>query len=160
VPRAGAKAWAGAFTTAVALLACVNLTTCVVWLIQPDNGFQRLRQYLAAHIPAGTTIASVDDSPPLTAGTTFWALADHYRVGPWATPAQRARHQVRYVVIPWMEIGQGYSYLTDAQAHALVRPGRLLFSFHERTYGDLALYEIPSPGQRPVTGPPPPSPAG
>jgi hypothetical protein len=159
-PRAGAKAQAGAFTAAVVLLACVNLTTCVVWLIQPDNGFQRLRQYLAAHIPAGTTIASVDDSPPLTAGTTFWALADRYHVGPWATPAQRARHQVRYVVIPWMEIGQGYSYLTDAQAHALVRPGHLLFSFHERTYGDLALYEIPPPGQRPATGPAPPSPAG
>ena len=159
-PRAGAKAWAGVFTAAVALLACVNLTTCVVWLIQPDNGFQRLSQYLAAHIPAGTTIASVDDSPPLTAGTTFWALSGHYRVGPWATPAQRARHQVRYVVIPWMEIGQGYSYLTGAQAHALVRPGRLLFSFHERTYGDLALYEIPLPGQRPAPGPVPPSPAG
>jgi 4-amino-4-deoxy-L-arabinose transferase-like glycosyltransferase len=154
-PRAGAKAQAGAFTAAVALLACVNLTTCVVWLIQPDNGFQRLRQYLAAHVPAGTTIASVDDSPPLTAGTTFWALADRYRVGPWATPAQRARHQVRYVVIPWMEIGQGYSYLTGAQAHALVRPGRLLFSFDERTYGDLALYEVPPHGQRPASGPGP-----
>ena len=171
--RAGAKAWAGAFTAAVALLACVNLTTCAVWLIQPDNGFQRLRQYLAAHIPAGTTIASVDDSPPLTAGTTFWGLADHYRVGAWATPAlclsrPRAprppplcvRHQVRYVVIPWTEIGQGYSYLTGAQAHALVRPGRLLFSFHERTYGDLALYDIPLPTHPLSTGPAPPGPAG
>ena len=53
----------------------------MVWLIQPDNGFQRLHQYLAADLPVGTTIASVDDSPPLTAGTTFWALSDHYRVG-------------------------------------------------------------------------------
>jgi Dolichyl-phosphate-mannose-protein mannosyltransferase len=151
---------AGVFTAAVALLACVNLTTCVVWLVQPDNGFQRLRHYLTAHIPAGTTIASVDDSPPRTAGTTFWGLADHYRVGAWATPAQRARHHVRYVVIPWMEIGQGYSYLTDSGAHALVRPGRMLFSFHERTYGDLALYELPLPGPRAATGPAPSGPAG
>ena len=59
-----------------------------------------------------------------------------------------------------MEIGQGYSYLTDSRAHALVRPGTLLFSFHERTYGDLALYSLPLPGQRPATGPAPPSPAG
>ncbi len=136
----------GAFTAAVALLACVNLTTCVLWLLQPDNGMQRLRQYLAAHVPAGTVIASVDDSPPLTAGTTYWALSDRYRVGPWAGAAQRARHHVRYVVIPWMEIGQGYSYLTEAQARNLVRPGRLLFSFHERTYGDLALYRLPPAG--------------
>jgi hypothetical protein len=153
--RPGAKAWAGAFTAGVALLACVNLTTCVVWLIQPDDGIQRLRQYMAAHIPAGTTVASVDDSPPLTAGTTFWVLGDRYRVGPWADAAERARHHVRYVVIPWLEIGQGYSYLTDAQAHRLVRGGRLLFSFHERTYGDLALYQIPLPGQRLTTGPGP-----
>ncbi len=152
---ARAKAWAGALTAVVAVLACVNLTTCVVWLVRPDNGVQRLRQYLAAHVPAGTVIASVDDSPPLTAGTTFWALADHYRVGPWATATERARHQVRYVVIPWTEIGQGYSYLTYAQARSLVRPGRLLFSRHERTYGDLALYLLPPPGQRPATGPGP-----
>jgi len=64
-----------------------------------------------------------------------------------------------------MEIGQGYSYLTGAQAHALVRPGRLLFSFHERTYGDLALYDIPLPTHplttHPLTtGPAPPGPAG
>ena len=32
---------------------------------------------------------------------------------------------------------------------------RLLFSFHERTYGDLALYQIALPGQRPATGPAP-----
>ena len=48
-----------------------------------------------------------------------------------------------------------HSAFTDAQAHALVRPGRLLFSFHERTYGDLALYEVPPPGQRPASGPGP-----
>ncbi len=75
-------------------------------------------------------------------------------------PPLCTRHQIRYVVIPWMEIGQGYSYLTDSRAHALVRPGTLLFSFHERTYGDLALYALPPPGQRPATGPAPPSPAG
>ena len=45
------------------------------------------------------------------------------------------------MVIPWLEIGQGYSYLTEAQAHSLVRGARLVFSFHERTYGDLALYQ-------------------
>ncbi len=150
-----AKAELGVLTAAVAVLACVNITTCVVWLLQPDNGVQRLRQYLAAHVPAGTVIASVDDSPPLTAGTTYWALNDDYRVGPWAAPAARARHHVRYVVIPWTEIGQGYSYLTMAQAQRLARTGRLLFSFRERTYGDLALYQIPLPGPRLTTGPGP-----
>ena len=51
-------------------------------------------------------------------------------------------------MIPWTEIGQGYSYLTMAQAQRLARTGRLLFSFRERTYGDLALYQIPLPGPR------------
>ena len=122
--RGRAKAWAGGCTAAVAVLACVNLSTCVVWLIQPDNGFQRLRQYMAAHIPAGTTVASVDDSPPLTAGTTFWALSDHYTRRP---VGQRRRTAPGTTSGTWsspgLEIGQGYSYLTDG-AGAQPGPGR------------------------------------
>lgn len=152
----GRVATAG-ITTVLALVLGVNLATCLLWLLRPDDGYARLLQYMAAHVPAGSGVASVDDSPPQTHGTTFWALSGHYRVGPWASPAARAREHVRYVVVPWAEVGQGYSYLTPAQTRALVRNGRLLFSFHGRAYGDLALYQIPlppAPGHARSGGPP------
>jgi Dolichyl-phosphate-mannose-protein mannosyltransferase len=137
-------AWAGAALIAgLALVLVLDLTTCLVWLLHPDDGYTRLSQYMAAHIPSGSTVTSVDDSPPQTRGTTYWLLGRRYQVGPWASPAAGAREQVRYVVIPWGEVDQGYSYLTPAQARALVRHGRVLFSVDERTYGDLALYQIP-----------------
>ncbi len=138
----------GTAVAAVALAAvlAVNLGACVVWLLRPDDGYAQLRAYMTAHVPAGAGVASVDDSPPLTLGTTHWALGDRYRVGAWVTPAARSREHVRYVVVPWMEVDQGYSYLTPAKARSLVRNGKLLFSFRGRTYGDLALYQIPPAG--------------
>jgi hypothetical protein len=129
---------------ALAAVLAVNLVTCVVWLLRPDDGYAQLRRYMTAHVPAGAEVASVDGQPttdprdhPLGAG------------GPLprgVSRAARSREQVRYVVVPWMEVDQGYSFLTPAKVRSLVRNGKLLFSFHGRTYGDLALYQIPPAG--------------
>lgn len=128
-------------STVAILMLGINLATCVQWLVQPDNGYARLRQYLAAHVPAGSAIIAVDGTNER--GITEWALSDRYRVGRWSTPAARAKARARYVVVPWATIKLGYGHLSPAQVRALVRQGRPLFSFHERTYGDLVLYKLP-----------------
>ncbi len=46
-------------------------------------------------------------------------------------------------MVPWGEVDQRYSYLTPAQVRDLVRPGRLLFAARDRSYGLVALYELP-----------------
>jgi len=138
-----AAAWA--LLALLAVLVCAGLAASIRWAAVPDNGYPRLRQYLAAHVPAGSAVISVDDSPPSTRGTTYWLLSDRYRVGRWVTPAARARTGARYLVVPWAEVNQRYSYLTPGQVRALIRGGRLLFSYRERTYGDLALYRLPWP---------------
>jgi 4-amino-4-deoxy-L-arabinose transferase-like glycosyltransferase len=133
-----------ALLSAVAILMIgINFATCVQWLTQPDNGYARLRQYLAAHVPAGSAIVAADGTSER--GISEWALSDRYRIGRWATPAARARARARYVVVPWATIKLGYGHLSMAQAEALVRQGRPVFIFHERTYGDLVLYQLPLP---------------
>ena len=131
-------------STMAILMLGLNLATCVQWLVQPDNGYARLRQYLAAHVPAGSAIIAVDGTNER--GITEWALSDRYRVGRWSTPAARAKAHARYVVVPWATIKLGYGHLSPAQVRALVRQGRPVFSFHERTYGDLVLYQLPPAG--------------
>ncbi|TVZ02885.1 phospholipid carrier-dependent glycosyltransferase [Trebonia kvetii] len=121
----------------------VNLATCTQWLFQPDDGFTRLLSYMTAHVPPSAPIT--DAAMGLSGDVGANALADYgYHVGFWVTPAARSRYHVRYVLVPWAEVSQGYSYLSPSQVRRLIRPGSLLFSFRGRTYGDLALYALPA----------------
>lgn len=130
--------------SAVVILALgLNLATYVQWLLQPDNGYARLSQYMAAHVPAGAAVIAIDGTNER--GVTEWVLPGRYHVGRWVTPADRSRERARYVVVPWAEVSQGYVYLSPAEVLALVRQGRRVFSFRERTYGDLVLYQLPLP---------------
>jgi hypothetical protein len=140
-----ARTWPAARTSrrtpliaALVLALCVNLATWVQWIRRPDDGVVRLLSYMAVHVPAraGVTVASGTD-------VIQFALADRYHAGTWVTAAARSREHVRYVVVPWAEVNQGYGNLTASQVQHLVGRGRLLFSFHGRTYGDLALYQLP-----------------
>lgn len=127
-----------------ALTLTLNLTTCLLWERQPDDGFAHLLRYMAVHVPAGTAITIAAGSPPpsQTDGGRY-ALEDRYRVGLWVTtPALRQEH-VRYVMVEWGPIDEGYSYLAPAKVRSLVRGSRLVFSYWGRTYGQLALYELP-----------------
>ncbi|MEU3402054.1 phospholipid carrier-dependent glycosyltransferase [Streptomyces filamentosus] len=124
---------------------------------EPDTGFAQLRAYLAAHVPPGTALAAADGRT--TRGVTEWALKDHYRVGTWVTPEDRAAAGARYVVVPWKLVRDGYARLDAPAVERLVAPGRLLFSVDGRTYGTLALYLVPLPGgpPSPPGGPVPPA---
>lgn len=121
----------------------INLATCAQWLWQPDDGFARLLSYLGAHVPPGASIT--DAAIGLSGDVGVNALSDYgYHVGFWVTPAARSQYRVRYVLVPWAEVNQGYSYLSPSQVRQLTGPGRLVFSFRGRTYGDLALYLLPA----------------
>ena len=133
-PRAVLKA------TAIALVMAINLITCFQWFSQPDDGYALLLRYMEAYVPVGATVTALDgtDEP----GITQYALAYRYRVGRWVTPAQLSENHVRYVVIPWTEISQHYSYFSAATVRRLVSGSELLFSFRGRTYGDVTLYRL------------------
>lgn len=144
-------AWAVAAAVVLAVGLSVNLATGAQWLWRPDDGFARLLSYMSVHVPpgAGVTDAAVGQSGDV--GENI--LADYgYHVGSWVTPADRARNHVRYVLVPWAEVNQSYSYLSPAQVRQLIGPGTLVFSFRGRTFGDLALYRLP-PVNRHGTGP-------
>ncbi len=136
-----------AIISALVLTLGINLTTCVQWLRQPDDGFAQLLSYMAAYVPAGTAVtgAAMSPQPGATPDVAGYALEPTYMVGLWVTPAERYREHVRYVVVDWAEIDEGYGYLTPAQVRQLVSHGRLVFSFRGRTYGQLALYKLPLP---------------
>lgn len=126
-----------AVTAAVLTLAfSLNVVTCARWLWQPDDGFAQLLQYMAKHVPAG---AQVDDDD------SQYAIAGRYQVVSWDTPAALSQDHVRYMVVEWALINDGYSDLTASQVRQLVGDGRLVFSFRGRTFGQIALYQLPPP---------------
>jgi hypothetical protein len=118
-----------------------------------DDGYQRLRAYMAQHVPAGATITAVDGGK--SQGISFWALKDRYAVGPWMTPGGRAAAHVQYLVVPWKVIDQGYGSERKSVVQALAAQGVAVFVVHERSYGTLALYRLPLP-RIPATPPPDP----
>ena len=96
---------------------------------------------MATQVPAGSAITAFDGTTE--DGITQYALAGRYRVGRWITPSARAAEHVRYAVVPWTEILQHYSYYSPSRVRHIVEGGKVLFSFHGRTYGDVVLYELP-----------------
>lgn len=117
---------------------------------QKDDGYAQLRDYMARHVPVGTAVAAADGDA--TSGVSGWALKDRYRMGAWLTPQDRADERVRYLVVPWKVIRDGYGRISEEDARRLVGQGRLLFSVDGRTYGTLALYELPLPRTDVPTG--------
>jgi Dolichyl-phosphate-mannose-protein mannosyltransferase len=137
-PRSSAKKlWIATMGAALTIALGVNLLTCVRWLTQPDDGFARLDSYVMAHVPAGTAIGAVYADIE-----TGYSLPG-YKVGYWETKAAQAKAHVRYFVVEWGAVEQGYSNQTPAQIQHLVSGDRVVFSFTGRTYGNLVLYQLP-----------------
>jgi Dolichyl-phosphate-mannose-protein mannosyltransferase len=127
-------------TAGLVLILVINLSTSVLWFRQPDDGFALLLQYMSVHVPAGTLVGSGTDNPQDIAS---YALPPRYEVGIWTSEAAFYQSHVRYILVEWGEIDQGYSILTPAQVRFFAKGGRVVFSFSGRTYGDLDLYELP-----------------
>ena len=111
--------------------------------MKPDDGYEEPLSYMTTRVPAGATVTAFDGTTE--DGITQYALADRYRVGRWVTPAAREAQHVRYAVVPWTEINQHYSYYSPARVLGIIRQGKILFSFHGRTYGDVVLYQLSVP---------------
>jgi hypothetical protein len=141
-PRYGPRSRTGtlgiaAMGAALTIALAVNLLTCVRWLLEPDEGFAQLISYVTEHVPAGTRIGATDGDIE-----TAYALPG-YQVAYWDTKAALAQEHVRYFVVEWATVDQGYSDQTPAEIKNLVSDGRVLFSYTGRTYGDLVLYQLP-----------------
>jgi hypothetical protein len=111
------------------------------WRTTPDDGFATVRAYMLAHLPPRTPVIIVDE-------TGRYALRGTFRVGTWTSEADRRRVGVRYIVVPWREVQQGYSTLDTGIDAATVRrltsTATRLVSVRERSYGDVALYRLPA----------------
>ncbi|CAM5236634.1 phospholipid carrier-dependent glycosyltransferase [Streptomyces tanashiensis] len=94
----------------------------------PDDGFERLRAYALAHMPAGSGIVTVDGQR--TRGVTTWVLDDTYRLGHWAAPGDRAAADADYLIVPWRVNEQGYGHTSLAEVRRLTDGLRPLFVFH------------------------------
>jgi hypothetical protein len=127
---------------ALVLVLSINLATAVQWLRQPDDGISRLLSYMTAHVPAGAGVSNATGTDVVR-----FVLVHRYRIGDGVMKAAvGSREHVYYAVVPWAEVHQGYSDLNASQVRQLVGDGRVMFSFHGRTYGDLALYRLHAGG--------------
>jgi hypothetical protein len=143
--KSAARTLAVPLAAALVLVLGINLANCVQWWLQPDDGISRLLTYMALHVPPDARVTTVSGGDAVQ-----FALAGQYQLGPTlAAAAADAPEHIRYVVVAWGEIYGGYSDLTVSQVRRLVSHDRLIFSFDERTYGDLALYLLPPDGNHP-----------
>lgn len=122
-----------------ALAIVLNLVTFGQWLSSPDDAFVQLYNYAPAHIPAGARIAALQGDID-----SEYALGARYQVGFWETPAALRQAAARYLVIEWGSVADDYADLSAGQAQGLARLGRLLFSASGRSYGRVAVYELPA----------------
>jgi hypothetical protein len=131
-------------TAMLAVVIVLNVSTCLQWATHPDDGFSLLLPYMAKHVPLGTAVTVAAGSPPpsQTDGGRY-ALEGRYKTGLWVTPHALRQERVRYIMVEWGPIDEGYSYLNSSQVHALIRHYRRVFSYRGRTYGDLSLYRVP-----------------
>lgn len=108
-----------------------------------DDGYAQLRGYMKKHVPVGSAVIAADGGA--SGGISSWALRDRYEMGDWVTPEARTRAYARYLVVPWKVIDQGYGTMDARTARHLAAEGHLVFAFHGRSYGTLALYKLPLP---------------
>jgi dolichyl-phosphate-mannose-protein mannosyltransferase len=133
-----ARVWVA--TAGLVLILGINLVTATLWWRQPDDGWTLLFQYLSAHVPAGTVIANGTDSPQ---DIISYALPPRWVAGVYPSQAAYDRAHVRYILVEWGEVDEGYSALTPAQVRFFTQGGRVIFSVRDRTYGVLELYQLP-----------------
>ena len=139
-PRAGAALRRVVLPLFVVIMA-VNIHTYVTWRTQPDNGYANLRQYMAEHVPFGSTVVSPDGWRQ----GSYWVLRDRYDVLPWVSAQVQIDERAHYMVVDWTDVDDHYSYLSPGEVRRLTAHAIPLFTFHGRTYSRLVLYRLPFP---------------
>jgi len=133
-----------AIITGLTLALGLDAATCVQWLRQRDDTVTRLLQYISAHVPASTAITDPTATLNVPSDVIQYALDNRYSVGPWLTPSAQSREHVGYILVQWGLISKGYSSIPTSELRHLVARDRLIFSASGRSYGQVALYKIPS----------------
>ena len=123
---------------ALLLMVALNAATYTRWAQADDNGFMLARQYLLENAEPGAGVIIVN-------GTSEFALRDAFDVGPYTSEEDRALHDVEYLLVPWKEVEQGYTYVTLDTVQELVPLGTAVLEHESRTYGSVALYRLPPP---------------
>lgn len=120
----------------------VNGVTYIRWHAVRDDGFAQVRAFMLAHVPPKAPVIVLDQ-------TGRYVLRNDFRVGTWTEPAQRRKVGVRYMVVPWREVAQGYTVIDtgiDAvTVRSLTADAKRMFFVKSRSYGEVALYKIPLP---------------
>jgi hypothetical protein len=106
------------------------------WHRHTDDGYSQVRNYLLAHAEPGAAVIVVN-------GSSEFALDDVFRVGPFTTDGERLRYGARYLMVPWKEVRQGYTYVSLRTVGQLIKGLKPVFSFTGRTYGSVDLYKLP-----------------
>jgi Dolichyl-phosphate-mannose-protein mannosyltransferase len=131
---------------AVALLALTVIVDSVVWVsvhTRPDNEYQTMLAWEAAHVPAGSVIA-VDDY-------TGQFLIQNAVLGQWDTIAELIAHHVQYVLLSTSLVKQGYGLGSPAFMDTLDEHARIAFEVNGPSEGSLRLYDVTA-----ITGAPQP----
>jgi 4-amino-4-deoxy-L-arabinose transferase-like glycosyltransferase len=132
------------FAVALALLAVLSgTTTYMSWRTTPDIGYATLRAWMIRHVPSGTAVTAADGSQER--GVSYWVLGDRYDVGRWLTPESRRANEVRYLVVPWDVVRQGYSYAETEDVARVADTGVRVLRITSRRYGEIDLYRLPVP---------------
>lgn len=126
--------------TVVVLLGLLGLelTNYAIYHVHPDDGYARLRTYMKGHVPVGASVIVPN-------GGTDLLLNDLYRTGSWTTPSERRANNATWLAVPRKSVQQGYAYLSLATIDQLESTGTRVFSFTDRTYGEVSLYQLPLP---------------
>jgi hypothetical protein len=131
---------------AVALLAITATVDSVVWVnvhTRPDNEYQTMLAWEAAHVPAGSVIA-VDDY-------TAQFLISNAVLGQWDTIPELIAHHVQYVLLSTSLVKQGYGLGTETYMDTLDKRGHIAFEANGPSEGSLRLYDVTA-----ITGAPKP----
>lgn len=143
-PTAGRVPWRRLGVAALVLFVAYDTTVAVHTALTPDNGEQRLAAWLDAGPgrPASGPRPLVADDTDVT--TLLLAHAG-IRATDLTTARQAALSGVRYVTFLSAEEKGGYSNYPPAELAFLRRHGRLVWSFHEPTYGWITLWRTTDP---------------
>lgn len=104
--------------------------------IVPDNGHERLSEFMESNIPQGSRIAASTDTGEF--------LMDGFESGLWGSSLEELRaHNAQYIQVSTKQIEAGYGIARPPLYTWLTEHGELVFAFSGRTYGTLALYRLP-----------------
>lgn len=132
---------------ATVILGLVYVGWCgAVWVqvhFTPNNGYERVVDYLDGNVPKGARIASMTDTSDF--------LLDGYVAGKWDSVEELRAFDVEYALVDSYLVQEGYGRASPEVYRWIVENGELVYGFQGHGSGVLGLYRLPD---RSATGDP------